>query len=196
LPAPNPIYFGTGVFECSVRPCAESGEIWQKDYLQMWEDNYLFYIDRLDLLENVVYAHFSFQTAFDKNGDYSVYMDGCCRPVIQKNKFTLPFHLRAGIQIYAAGQPGGEARPYAKQSIVVNMPETVVLRQGGVSYDDCRNLPCNERMGDDVVCYLFFQVQTYHPIKEYRSKIRAFPLFVTVQIQSLFAFCLCLSNAL
>jgi len=146
-----------GVIECPVRPCAQSLD-------------YNFYIDRLDMLTHVVYAHYSFEIQFDENGDYSVYVDGCCRPSIFKNSFDLPFHLRAGIQIYADGQVGGAARPYPKQSIRVSMPNVVTLRAQGIAYDGCKEFPC-EKVGDETVCFLRFMVQTLHPIEDYRSKI-------------------------
>ena len=157
----------TGVVECPVRPCPPTKE------------NYEFYIDRLDELENVVYAHYSFQIQFDENNDYSVYMDGCCRPADVKNKFELPFHLRAGIQLYANGQVGGVARPYPKQSMVVNMPNTVMLRSGGVAYDECKAFPCGERVGGDTVCFMYFQVQTYQPVVDYRDKLGVSSLLPT-----------------
>lgn len=145
------------MIECPVRPCGPSFD-------------YDFYIDRVDSLTHVVYAHYSFQLRFDENGDYSVYMDGCCRPGMVKNKFGLPFHLRAGIQLYADGQVGGVARPYPKQSVLSRMPDVVMLREGGVAYDGCTNAPC-EKIGEETVCFLRFQVQTYHPLEEYRDKI-------------------------
>lgn len=156
----------TGTIECPVRPCTQSLD-------------YNFYIDRLDMLTHIVYAHYSFQIQFAENGDYSVYIDGCCRPSIFKNKFDLPFHLRAGIQIYADGQMGGAPRPYPKQSISVSMPNVVMLRAQGYAYDGCKEFPC-EKVGSETVCFLRFMVQTLHPIEEYRSKIGAFSFLPTV----------------
>ena len=137
------------------------------------KSEYKFYIDRLDSLRNVVYAHYSFQVRFYENGDYSVYMDGCCRPATaeDQNNYGLPFHLRAGIQLYAAGQPKGAARPYPMTSIQVNMPDLVMLRAKGYAYDACKEFTC-ERSGTVLKCFSRFLVQAYHPIEEYRSKVR------------------------
>jgi hypothetical protein len=133
---------------------------------------YKFHIDRLDTLRNITYAHYSFQIRFSSNGDYSLYMDGCCRPDTDfQNNFGLPFHLRAGIQLYAKGQTGGAERPYPKQSIIVSMPDQVILRAKGYAYDECKEFIC-EKVGAVESCFTRFLVQAYHPIEEYRSKVR------------------------
>lgn len=145
------------MIECPVRPCEQVLD-------------YNFYIDKVDSLTHIVYTHYSFQIRFDENGDYSVYIDGCCRPGVIKNKFGLPFHMRAGIQLYADGQAGGAARPYPKQSVLSRMPDVVMLREGGVAYDGCTNAPC-ENIGEETICFLRFQVQSYHPIEKYRNNL-------------------------
>lgn len=121
----------------------------------------------------MVYAHYSFQIQFDANGDYSVYMDGCCRPDNLQNNFGLPFHLRAGIQLYAENQIGGAARPYPKQSIIVNMPNVAMLRTKGFAYDECKEFLC-ETVNGVITCFSRFQVQAYHPLEEYRKNIRTY----------------------
>ena len=138
------------------------------------EQNYNFSIDSLDALNNIVYAHYSFQIAFGENGDYSVFVDGCCRPTNVINNFQTPFHLRAGIQLYEVGkipEKGGFARPYPARSIVVNMPSVIILREGGISYDKCTETSCEIVDGEEI-CFLRFGVQAYHPLPEYRSKLR------------------------
>ena len=166
--------FLPGAVECPVRPCGPSPD-------------YNFYIDRLDTLVNTTYAHYSFQLQFDNNGEYSVFIDGCCRPSIFKNKFGLPFHMRAGIQLYAEGQGQGVARPYPKQSVQTRMPNVVMLREGGVAYDTCKEAPC-DLVGDETICYLRFQVHAYHPLAEYRDKLGNFCLFALVLLAHFTAF--------
>jgi len=99
----------SGIIDCSVSPCPSraSGEV----------NNYVFMIDRISDDGDTVFARYSFQHQLTTNGDYTMYFDGCCRAPELLNNPNLVFHLRTGIQLYASGVPGGDARDYPQTSI-------------------------------------------------------------------------------
>jgi hypothetical protein len=106
----------SGLVDCSVEPCGA------------FNDFYTFQIDRLSPDGDVVYARFSFQQKFSSfgNGDYTLYMDGCCRPdaLSLANNQNLVFHIRAGLKLPSSGiQPS-----LAPLLLVCAPPETSHLQ--------------------------------------------------------------------
>lgn len=145
----------SGLVDCPVEPCFGT------------HSDYLFKIDRLSPDGDVVYARFSFQQKFSSfgSGDYSVYMDGCCRPKILgiEERGNFVFHIRAGMKL-----PSSAAVDFPRQSIVFSMPDVVTLRaQGNAKYNPgCQPESCSGS------CYARFQIQAYHPDDTYNDKIR------------------------
>jgi hypothetical protein len=154
----------SGIIDCSVPPCPKraSGEV----------DNYVFMIDRISDDGDTLFARYSFQLQLTMNGDYTVFFDGCCRPPEILNNKNLVFQLRTGIQLYAAGMPGGSAREYPKSSIKFYMPPVVHLRLQGNAYESPQCTPvCGAGSGQGA-CTLKFQIQALHSDDVYQSKIR------------------------
>jgi len=145
----------SGLVDCSLEPCG------------VFNDFYTFRIDRVSPDGDVVYARFSFQQKFSSfgNGDYTIYMDGCCRPaaLAPSNNQGLVFHIRAGLKL-----PSSEAVTFPRQSIVFKMPDVVTLRMEGNARDnsECRPDGCSGE------CFLRFQIQAYHPDDAFHDKIR------------------------
>jgi hypothetical protein len=153
-----------GIIHCSIPPCPDpsTGLV----------DDYVFMIDRLSDDETTVFARYSFQMQFSKNGDYTVYFDGCCRPGTLMNNAGLVFQVRTGIQLYVAGMNGGAAREYLKSSVRFSMPPVVHLRMNGNAYESPQCQPVCGQPGEQGACMLRFQVQAAHEELKYHSQIR------------------------
>lgn len=134
------------------------------------ETSYDFAIDRVSMDQTNVYARYSFEIVFPSEGDYTVFFEGCCRPVSQPsleytlNNPSLTFHIRTGVSVRLQGST------FPVQSFRWTMPDTIDLRYLGIrgANDVCGDPQCSAVS----VCSLKFQLQGYHPQDAFASSVK------------------------
>ena len=119
----------SGLVDCPVEPCFGT------------HSDYLFKIDRLSPDGDVVFARFSFQQKFSSfgSGDYSVYMDGCCRPKILgiEERGNFVFHIRAGMKLPSSGNSDSARSPNAPVLKIASAPAQSLWQYPDISRISC-----------------------------------------------------------